>query len=432
MLSRVNRPLLIPGLTRAWRRPTELQLGADPAHAVVLRLPNPRVASVLDLLDGSRTERAVLVDARAAGVSSDEAVAVLGALEAAGLMVPAADVLPRGAGTDRLTSEAAALAMLQFADRSLAMRRAAAGPPAMRGPAGEPPPNDGPTSEPPPNAGPTSEPPPNDGPTSEPPNDGPASGPPAHHGSAAGRHGTPLAAARSGGGPPPGTPAAILRRRRAARAVISGQGRLGAGIAVALAEAGVGHVRAEVTGTVQPGEPAGGPLRGTDEGRLRRDAIHDALSSAAPGVDTRGVRRIPANLIIQLDHDEPVALVAAAHGRRAQPHLAVTIRDGAVVVGPLVPAAGNPCLLCVELHRRDRDANWPGPARPVELESCPVATLLAATAQVTAEALTFLDGGIPETLGAAVEIVAPGRVRRRTWPPHPDCDCTRRRRAAAA
>ena len=57
-----------------------------------------------------------------------------------------------------------------------------------------------------------------------------------------------------------------------------------------------------------------------------------------------------------------------------------------------------------------------------------MATLLAATAFATAEVLTFLDGGTPETLGATVEISAPGRFRRRTWHPHPGCRCLRVRR----
>jgi hypothetical protein len=60
------------------------------------------------------------------------------------------------------------------------------------------------------------------------------------------------------------------------------------------------------------------------------------------------------------------------------------------------------------------------------MQPCTVATLLAATAYATAEALMFLDGATPETLGAAVEITAPGRFRRRSWPPHPACGCTRR------
>ena len=79
-------------------------------------------------------------------------------------------------------------------------------------------------------------------------------------------------ALRSVGGEP--APAAVLRRRAAARVVVTGRGRLGAPIAVALAEAGVGHVRADLTGVVGPGELAGGPLRGSDVGRPRQRGDH--------------------------------------------------------------------------------------------------------------------------------------------------------------
>jgi hypothetical protein len=119
---------------------------------------------------------------------------------------------------------------------------------------------------------------------------------------------------------------------------------------------------------------------------------------------------------VQLDH----------YGRPGVPHLAVTIRDGTPVIGPFVPATGGPCLSCLDLHRKDRDPAWPGPPRrPLfeAVEPCAVATLLAATAFATAEVLTHLDGGHPQTLAAAVEIIAPGRTRRRRWPPHPACRC---------
>jgi hypothetical protein len=208
--------------------------------------------------------------------------------------------------------------------------------------------------------------------------------------------------------------------------VLAGHGRLGAAIAVTLAEAGVGHVHPEVSGTVTPGELAAGPLREADVGRPRREALAAAVTRAAPGAGTQAVRRGAAALVIQLDHDEPVDLIAAAHASRRQPHLAVTIREGAAVIGPLVPATGAPCLSCLDLHRRDRDAGWPGPSRPQVPEPCAATTLLAAAAYAAGEALTFLDGGTPETLGASAEITAPGRIRRRTWPPHPRCDCGRR------
>jgi hypothetical protein len=336
----VNRPTLIPGLPRAWRGRTELQLGSGPTRGVLLRLPEPRAAQVLDLLDGSRSERLVLLHAAEQGIPAHETRAMIETLQAAGLAMPAASLVPAALSPParaRLIGEAAALAL----------------------------------------------------------------------------HGFP-------------TPASVLRRRAAARVVLSGHGRLGATIAVTLAEAGVGHVQPDVCGSVTPGELAAGPLREADVGSSRREALAAAITRASPGAGTQGVRRGAASLVIQLDHDEPVDLIAAAHASRRQPHLAVTIREGAAVIGPLVPAAGAPCLTCLDLHRKDRDAGWPGPSRAQVPEPCAVTTLLAAAAYAAAEALTFLDGGTPETLGASAEITAPGRVRRRTWPPHPRCGCGRR------
>jgi ThiF family len=325
----MNRPTLIPGLPRIWRAPTELQLGT-----VLLRLPDPRAATLLDLLDGTRPARMVLLAAAERGIPPDDARALLDTLHTAGLTMPAAALVP--AARPHLKGEAAALAL----------------------------------------------------------------------------HGRP-------------TPTGTLRRRESARVVITGRGRLGAAIAVALAEAGVGHVRPEMPGQVDPGELPAGPLQATDVGRPRTEAITEAVSRTTPGTATHAVRRQPASLVIQLDHDQPTGLVAAAHAQRRQPYLAVRIHEGTAVIGPLVPSTGAPCLHCLDLHRRDRDAGWPGLPRADVPEPCTVTTLLAATAFATAEALTFLDGATPETLGASIELTTPGRPRRRTWPPHPDCFCAR-------
>lgn len=338
------RPTLIPGLARVWRGPVELQLGLDPAHAVRLELPDPRLAQVLDLLDGNRPERQVLLHAAELGVPPDEARELLDLLHRAGLVLPASALLPAGlpnAQRRRLTGEAAALAL----------------------------------------------------------------------------------------GAPVSSPARALRRRRAARVVLAGRGRLGSTVAVALAEAGVGHVFPDLSGMVGPGDLAGSALRTTDLGNPLRTAVAAAVARAAPGTDVREIRRGPVSLLVQLAHDEPAAVVAAAHAGRRQPHLSVRIRDGAAIVGPFVPAAGGPCLNCLDLHRRERDPEWPGapaPPGPGAAEPCTVATVLTATGFATAEVLAFLDGGAPETRGAAVEISAPGRSRRRSWPPHPSCTCHRR------
>ncbi|MEV6493159.1 hypothetical protein AB0M20_31735 [Actinoplanes sp. NPDC051633] len=330
----VQRPILIPGLPRIWRDARTLQLGSDPARAVLVELPDRDAADLLDLIDGTRPERALIRHAARSGIPAPEAEALLSTLHEAGLVVPAPALLPAllpESERHRLLGEASALA---------------------------------------------------------------------HH-----------------GGP---APARALRRRAAARVRITGEGRLGAGIAVALAESGVGHVDLDLPGTVTAEELPGGPLRVTDVGAERGTAVTSALLRAAPKIGTRPVRRA-TTLVIQLRHRQPVALLAASLARRHQPHLAVAIREGVAVIGPFVPAAGRPCLQCLDLHRRDRDPGWSDPIPA--FEPCTVAALLAATAYATAEALTFIDGGTPETTGASAEMTTPGRIRRKTWPPHPACPC---------
>ncbi|MEU7902844.1 hypothetical protein [Actinoplanes sp. NPDC049118] len=336
------RPTLLPGLPRIWRAPHTLQLGLDPPRAVLIDLPEPSAAGLLDLLDGSRSERLALARAGSFGMRPDEARTLLDTLHAAGLVVPAQSLFPP-AMPERLTGEAGALA---------------------------------------------------------------------------------LAAGTA-------SPARTLRRRAAARVVVTGRARLAPGVAVALAAAGVGHVHPDLTGRVDRHETPGGPLTAADIGRPRAEAAAEAIQRAAPGTETRTVRRGAASLVIRLGADQPPALPAISRAQRRRPCLAAEIREGKVLVGPLVPPATSPCLGCIALHRREREPAWPDvPTPPIPgpgpAEPCAAATLLAATAYLAAEALAFLDGDTPETLGAEVEISKPGRFRRRTWAPHPACPCGRR------
>ncbi|MGN9779085.1 hypothetical protein ACTMS0_25485 [Micromonospora sp. H33] len=341
------RPTLLPGLTRLWRDRHTLQLGVDPGRAVLLEVANPRAARLLDLLDGTRSERHVLEHAAALNVGRDEARTLLDTLRGAGLVVAAHTLVPRdlaGPPRARLATEAGALA---------------------------------------------------------------------------------LAAARL-----PGTPAQVLRRRLAARVVLAGAGRLGAPVALALAQAGIGHVRPQLTGPVGPADLVGTGIPAADLSRPLDDAVRDALARTAPGTATGPVRPGRADLVVQLGADRPAALVAAAHAQRRQVHLLIDLREGVPVVGPLVRPPVGPCLNCLDLHRTDRDAGWPALAAQLAAgapeATCATATLLAAAAYATAEALAHLDGGTPETLGCAVEVTAAGRLRRRLWAPHPSCACSRR------
>ena len=336
------RPTLLPGVALSWRGPRTLQIGTDPDRAVVVDLPDPRAARVLDMLDGSRPDREVVQRAAAFGLSAGEARSLIDTLTAAGYVLPAQAL---ASPTPSLAGEAAALALCTPS---------------------------------------------------------PASSDP--------------------------TPARILRRRASARILITGGGRLAAPVAVALAAAGIGHIHPDLSGTVTAEELPGGPLTTADVGGPRAAAVISALARVAPAMHTGDLRRGPVTLAIQLGHEQPVALLAAAHLTRRRPHLAVALREGVPAIGPFVPAAGAPCLNCIDLHRRDRDPGWTG-FLPPAAEPCAVATALAATALATAESLAFIDGDTPQTRGVTIEIHSPGVLRRRTWHPHPSCLCARVRRS---
>jgi bacteriocin biosynthesis cyclodehydratase domain-containing protein len=352
------RPILLPGLCRLWRDRQTLQLGLDPAKALVLRLGNPAAAQLLDLLDGRHTERSVLHFASRTGIDDGDARSLLDTLQAAGLLISAQSLLP-GRLSEQLLPEAVAVTLTA---------------------------------------------------------------------------------------PPPATSAQILRRRATAKVLVTGRGRLASTIALALAHAGIGHVAPALDGHVIPGELIAGGLVASDVGEPRGEAVAAAIERASPGTVTRAMRRGEPTFLVQVGAactGGPAALSAMAYAQRRLAHLAAAIRDGTGVIGPLVPPAGSPCLNCLDLHRTDRDPAWPAiaaqlasqarqPAEPTE--PCAATTLLAVAAFAAAEVLAFTDGGSPQTIGATIEITAPGQHRRRTWPPHPTCGCARqsRRRSTQA
>ncbi len=364
--STIQRPTLLPGLRRVWRNPHLLQLGVDPAHAVVLELANPAVAKLLDLLDGAHSERSVLAYAARNGIAEVDAQSLLDTLHAAGLVIGAQALLPGHLAASvrrRLSPEATAIAL-----RGGALRTTV-------------------------------------------------------------------------------TPAQILRHRAAARVVVAGGGRLGPAVAIALAHAGVGQLNPALEGPVEPGDTITGGLLAADLGQPRAAAVAEAIERAVPGTDTRAIRRGEATFVVQTGPAGPARLHAATFARYRLAHLAATLRDGTAIVGPLVPPAGSPCLNCLDLHRKDRDPAWPALAAQLATEPaadpaqggsepCAAPTVLMAAGFAASEVLAYLDSRVigneaaapPQTLGATVEIAAPGRPRRRTWPPHPECDCTRHRR----
>jgi hypothetical protein len=243
--------------------------------------------------------------------------------------------------------------------------------------------------------------------------------------------GLALGTARAGQGAP--TPAEALRRRAAARVLVRGHSRLVTPIAVTLASAGIGQVTPLVDGRATLADAAVGGLAPADANRPRAAAAADAVLRAAPDARVGLLTADRATFIVQAGHAQPARLAALAGARRGVPTLAVDVREGVAVVGPLVPPHGSPCLRCLDLHRADRDAAWPRLAAqlagaPDAALPCTTTTVLAATAFAAHEVLSCVDGLPPHTLGATVEISAPGVQRRRSWSPHPRCDCVSRGR----
>lgn len=376
----MRRPLLIPHMRRLWRDPNTLQLGTDPSLATVLELGNPAMARVLDLLDGTRSEPVVVAAAAEYGVKAHEAEALLATLHDGGLLVGGRALLPVGLTDnqrERMAREAGALA--------LAGLRA--------GPAPVPAP-----------------------PQVKPRRSGAAS----------------LALP-----PDPGTPAEMLRRRAAARVLVAGHAWLGALVASALGAAGIGRLDPALDGWTRIDDAMVGGLLPADAHRSRASAAADAVRRVAPEAVLAQLREGTATFVVRVGSRPGTALATRGVRQRGAPRLDVYLRDGVVVVGPLVRPGASPCGQCLELHRRDRDSDWSVLAAQLAtgrdtVEACAVTTALAGAAYAVEEVLRHTDGRPVRTLGAAVEISGPGAARRRSWPAHPGCDCSRRRRSSGS
>jgi len=108
--------------------------------------------------------------------------------------------------------------------------------------------------------------------------------------------------------------------------------------------------------------------------------------------------------------------------RRDLPHLPVVFSDTGATVGPLITPGSGPCLLCLELHRRDADPAWPAVAsqllgRRGYLES-PVLV-----AEVVAIVGRIVTSGVDDTTLSVRIDAATGERTTRAWSRHDQCSC---------
>jgi len=137
----------------------------------------------------------------------------------------------------------------------------------------------------------------------------------------------------------------------------------------------------------------------------------------------------------------------------AVPHLAVRVRDGTGLIGPLVIPGVTSCLRCADLHRSDRDNAWPAVAAQLcrTVGTADRATVLATVAlaltevdhvvravrgdndppadppagpPVGPEAAPHSWAARPASLNTTLEFdVAKGAIVARRWSRHAKCTC---------
>ncbi len=451
-----GRPLLPAALRPVWRSDQALQIGLDPDRAVVVDGIDEPIAKALLGLDGTRTEAEVLAGAAEAGLDPDLVGDLLADLRAAGVLaeIPAPHLAaPTPPDRDRRRPVAA--------DRGSHHPDSAAdlGDRPEPGSAREGRPEPGADPGIRPGSGPGRGSRPEPGPDLE---HRPEPGAGGRAGRASGRgvgwrggavddgpvvmaswpqmspYGAVGAAGRLGPDlaslslvPATRTPLEVVRGRRAASVVVHGAGRVGVSVATLLAAAGVGQVHVADRGPVRPGDVAPAGVAAADVDRSRGAAAAEALRRAAPEV--RSVPPPPGRRpdLVVLASTEPVDTVlrtALAGGR--VPHLVAGVRETTAVVGPLVLPGGTGCLRCADLHRADRDPAWPVVAaqlvgiRRRREEPCDVALATLAASLAALQCLAHLDGHPAAATGASLELsLTDWRLRRRTWPAHPRCDC---------
>jgi hypothetical protein len=128
-------------------------------------------------------------------------------------------------------------------------------------------------------------------------------------------------------------------------------------------------------------------------------------------------------------------MVRDLHTRRVA-HLAVRVRDGTGLVGPLVIPGVTSCLSCADRHRSDRDAAWPAIAAQLRdtIGVADRATLLATAALALSQVNRVIaavhghelvpDLGPPQALNATLEFdLNAGAIVARQWTRHPLCSC---------
>ena len=223
----------------------------------------------------------------------------------------------------------------------------------------------------------------------------------------------------------------VLTQRRDRSVAVVGAGRIGLAVAVGLAVAGIGRVLVDDDTRVRDGDLSPGGFTEDDVGRRRGEVAADLVAALSPDTRTSARRDVRPDLLVLVGHGAVDPHRSDGLLREDVPHLAVLVRERDVVVGPLVLPGESACLRCLDLHRRDRDPEWPALVPQLAArsdgagdgEESTLARLGAALA--VSQALVHLDARFrPASVDATLEVTLPdGLVDVRPWSAHAACGC---------
>lgn len=165
--------------------------------------------------------------------------------------------------------------------------------------------------------------------------------------------------------------------------------------------------------------------------RLVAAGLPVLTDSVGPGALTRS-RRLDCNLAVLADRllvDPPLRLALM---KSRTPHLAVGVRDGIGVIGPLVLPGHSSCLRCADLYRSELDPEWPVLA--ARLAAAPIGDapeLVALTAALACQEIEEIAARLADPAGTPPQTVdhrlhlhlRPAGTTLIGAPAHPRCTC---------
>lgn len=230
-----------------------------------------------------------------------------------------------------------------------------------------------------------------------------------------------------------------LEARRATRVQVRGAGRVGAAVAAGLSAAGIGRVDVVDGGCVEHWDvsPSGIPAESVGQ---RRDAaarrlVRASTPSRSVGREEPGEAVAGTALVVHAPRDG-LAAHAPDPGLSEEllasgtPHLYTGVIENTGVVGPLVLPGESPCAGCLALDREAREPGWSRmvaqwrSGRATAVHACDSALAAVVAGVTVVHALAFLDGLLPPSVGARLELVPPGLAGEpQRISAQPSCPC---------